>query len=182
MFGRKRSNQEAFAAVVDAYQGMLLRYATRMLNSHAAAEDVVQNVFLKCARYWKEPMEVSDNLQAWLYRVTHNEALDYLRREQRRSRHHRQHAEEVPDYVPPNNPGTDGPSDAAATAAAALSILSERERHLVTLKVYEEKSYREIADITGLSIGNVGFILHGAMKKLACHLKATQEGGANDNR
>jgi len=84
--------------------------------------------------------------------------------------------------VPPNTPGSDAPSEAAATAAEALSILSDRERHLVTLKVYEEKSYREIADITGLSIGNVGFILHGAMKKLARHLKAAQEDGANDNR
>jgi RNA polymerase sigma-70 factor (ECF subfamily) len=51
---------------------------------------------------------------------------------------------------------------------------------LVTLKVYEEKSYKEIAELTGLGIGNVGFILHGAMKKLAGHLEASKE--ADDER
>ena len=39
------------------------------------------------------------------------------------------------------------------------------------LKVYEEKSYREISEITELTEGNVGYILHHAMKKLAKMLK-----------
>ena len=66
-------------------------------------------------------------------------------------------------------------SDRAENAAEALSRLSDRERQLVVLKVYEEKSYKEIAEITGLTVGNVGFILHTAIKKLAAML-ATKEG------
>lgn len=50
-------------------------------------------------------------------------------------------------------------------------ILNHREQQLVILKVYEEKSYREISGITGLTVGNVGYILHHAMKKLARHLR-----------
>lgn len=181
MFGRDRDEQQAFSAVVDAYQGLLLRYAARMLTSRASAEDVVQNAFLKCASHWKGPMRPSDDLVAWLYRVVHNEALDQIRRERRRWSLHRRHAEEQPETVEPGAGRPAEPSDAAAAAAAALAILSERERHLVTLKVYEEKSYKEIAELTGLSIGNVGFILHGAMKKLAGHLGATK-GGDHERR
>jgi DNA-directed RNA polymerase specialized sigma24 family protein len=44
---------------------------------------------------------------------------------------------------------------------------------MVILKVYEEKSYKEISEITGLSVSNVGYILHFAMKKLAEELKKT---------
>ena len=62
----------------------------------------------------------------------------------------------------------------AENAAEALSRLSVRERQLVVLKVYEEKSYKEIAEITGLTVGNVGFILHTAIKKLAAMLAAKE--------
>ena len=44
----------------------------------------------------------------------------------------------------------------------------------MVLKVYEEHSYRKISQITGLSEGNVGYILHHAMKKLSAALKDVQ--------
>ncbi len=179
MFGRSRSEQQAFAEVVACYQGVLLRYAGRLLQGRvASAEDVVQNAFLKCAARWKQPMRPSAELSAWLYRVVHNEALDHMRRERRRLQLHRRHAEE-PTLARQEGPPRALVGDAAAQAAEALDILSERERQVVLLKVYEEKSYRQISDITGLSGGNVGYILHGAMRKLADHLKARKEGSSD---
>ncbi len=180
MFGRTPAEQEAFSAVVDAYQGALLGYVARILAQRSAAEDVVQNVLVKCAAHWKSAMEPSTALAAWLYRVAHNEAVDANRRELRRWRLHRSHAED-PALGQAESAADRTPiSDRAATAEDALGVLSERERQLVALKVYEEKSYREIAEITGLSSGNVGFILHGAMRKLAVRLRA--EGEASDGR
>ena len=67
--------------------------------------------------------------------------------------------------------GGDCFTDAGEQAAVALQTLSLREQQLVILKVYEEKSYREISDITGLTVSNVGYVLHHAMKKLARELK-----------
>ena len=91
------------------------------------------------------------------------------RRERREALHRRQVAEEG-DPVTDHPARRAGLSDAAERAAAALRILSEREQQLVILKVYEGKSYREISEITGLSVTNVGYILHQAMKKLAQEL------------
>lgn len=181
MFGRTPTEQQAFCAVVDAYQGALLGYVARILSQRSAAEDVVQNVLVKCAAHWKGAMEPGAALAAWLYRVAHNEAVDHNRRDQRRWRLQRRQAEDpavgraenADDHVPI--------SDRAASAADALGVLTERERQLVVLKVYEEKSYREIAEIAGLSVGNVGFILHGAMRKLEDRLRRA-EGETSDGR
>lgn len=168
--------ETAFAAVVDAYQARLLRYVARLLGNASAAEDVVQRAFIKCAVSWKGPLEPSEDLSAWLYRVAHNEALDFVRRERRRGFLHRRKADEDrhlgADVQAPEVPGgAEGAADDAALAAAdALRRLSDRDRLLVTLKVYEEKSYREIAAITGLSVSNVGVSLHNAMRKLAALL------------
>ena len=62
----------------------------------------------------------------------------------------------------------------AEQASAALQTLGLREQQLVILQVYEEKSYREISDITGLTVSNVGYILHHAMKKMAAELAKTK--------
>lgn len=156
----------AYRRIVDAFEGVLLRYATRLTNNATSAQDVVQNAFVKFIRNWKGPLEVGGETSAWLYRVVHNEAVDYVRGESRLQKLHAEHGGEcLARETPPPDP-----SDAALNAARALDALSPRERELVILKVYEEKSYKEIADITGLSVSNVGVILHGAMKKLAAKL------------
>jgi RNA polymerase sigma-70 factor (ECF subfamily) len=142
-----------------------------MLCDRDAAQDVVQNTFIRLASHWKDPLVPSSALATWLYRVAHNCAVDYVRRESRRDALHRQHAEDAPDTVPANRGAEFAISEAAEHATAALSRLSLREQQLVILKVYEEKSYKEISDITGLSVGNVGYILHHAMRKMADSLK-----------
>ncbi len=166
----KEERLQAFNGVVAAFEGPLLRYAARLTNSAAAAEDVVQNAFVKFIRLWKGPYETSGEVSAWLYRVVHNEAIDLIRNEARRKKLHEEHGHEAFSH-PLEEPD---PGDAALDAAKALERLSERERALVILKVYEEKSYKEIAEITGLTVSNVGVILHGAMKKLANALKGKE--------
>ena len=171
MTSKSKHRSEAFDALVRAYESRLLRYATRLTSDAAAAEDLVQETFLKLLRRWKGTLEPAPGLLAWLYRVLHNEAIDHLRRESRRRRLHRQNAEETPSDTPPDRGfGTRVP-ERARIAGEALAILTPRERNLVVLKVFEERSYREIAELTGLRPGNIGFILHHAMRKLARHLE-----------
>jgi RNA polymerase sigma-70 factor (ECF subfamily) len=176
--GRKQTKGErlgAFDAIVSAYEDGLLRYASRIMADPDAAQDVVQNTFIRLFRKWRDPLVPSPALSSWLYRVAHNCAVDLVRRKSRRDALHRKQAAERPAAAPPDRGRAFRVSDAAARAAEALHVLSLRERQLVLLKVYEEKSYREISEITGLSTGNVGYILHHAMKKLAAELGGTEE-------
>jgi len=161
----------AFEAVVSEYEGLLLRYSARILQDEHAAQDVVQETFLRLFRNWKEPFKPCSKMASWLYRVAHNCAVDYLRRQANREIAHVRHAQEQPEAVPPHRGGEPSISEAAEKAAQALQKLSLRERQLVILKVYEEKSYKEISEIMGLSVSNVGYLLHVAMKKLAAELK-----------
>ncbi|MBL7076117.1 MAG: sigma-70 family RNA polymerase sigma factor [Kiritimatiellae bacterium] len=158
---------EAFEAVVRHYESALLRYAARVLNDPDGAQDVVQDSFIRLLHRWKGEMEPSGQMTNWLYRVAHNCAVDHVRKIARRSLLHRRVAEEREQTVAPDRGQEFRVSDQAARAAAALQTLDLRERQLVVLKVYEEKSYKEIGAITGLSTGNVGYILHHAMRKLA---------------
>jgi RNA polymerase sigma factor (sigma-70 family) len=164
----------AFELVVGHYETPLLRYVARIVNRGDIAQDVVQNTFIRLFRKWEEEMVVSPKISSWLYRVAHNCSIDHLRSESRRRTLHRSQAKERPEFTLPDRGKGFQISDAAANAAEALKTLDEREKQLVVLQVYEEKSYKEISEITGLTVSNVGYILHHAMKKMAAHLKKTK--------
>ncbi len=159
---------DCFECIVAAYERRLLAYVTRLTGNPSVSEDIVQNVFFKFAASWRGEISDGPVLSSWLYRVAHNEAVDWVRRESRRIEVHEKHENERMENAGRGHEYT----DAAYLAESALMSLSERERNIVILRVYEEKSYKEIAEITGLSVGNVGFILHGAMKKIAENLSS----------
>ncbi len=165
---------KTFEAVVSEYEGALLRYAARILHDYDAAQDVVQDSFIKLFKNWKEELKPSPQVSSWLYRVVHNCAVDCLRKQSRRRLLHLRHAAERPDTVPPNRGDGFRVSEEAANAANALQTLNLRDQQLVILKIYEEKSYKEISEITGLTVTNVGYILHHAMRKLAEVMRNTR--------
>ena len=169
----KADKLAAFDRLVAEYEAPLLRYAERILRDADAAQDVVQNTFMSLFRNWREEWTPSPALSSWLYRVAHNAAVDHLRRETRRKVLHERQAEEAPQEMPPNRGAAFRISEGAEAAARALGTLALREQQLVILKVYEDLSYREISDITGLTGSNVGYILHHAMRKLAAALRGS---------
>ena len=168
---RKADQVAAFEAIVSHYEVRLIRYVSRIVSSEGAAQDIVQDTFIKLFRKWQDKLEPGPRISSWLYRVAHNRAVDHIRKQSRRHELHQRHAGEQPDFAPPNRGAGFRLGEDAARAAAALDTLNERERQLVVLKVYEEKSYKEIGEITGLTTSNVGYILHHAMKKMATVLR-----------
>jgi len=164
-----------FEALVAGGETALLRYVARILRDPDSAQDVVQETFVKCYRQWSGDLSHSPALMSWLYRVAHNRAVDVLRHRERQAELHDRHAKERDESVPADRGESKEVSQAAARAAGALQALSVREQQLVILKVYEERSYKEIAELTGLTVGHVGYILHHAMRKLAVELKREKE-------
>ena len=155
-------------AVMAQYESALLRYTTRILNNGSTAEDVVQNTFIKLFRLWTKEQPEEKQLKAWLYRVAHNEAVDHIRRESRLKLLHDRQAED-----PAAGDCRDGvhcpkpEDDRKQRVLRHLNRLHEREQQVVLLRLEEGLSYDEIAEITGRSSGNVGNILHHAVKKLS---------------
>jgi RNA polymerase sigma-70 factor (ECF subfamily) len=171
----KKARVEQFDAVVDGCETRLLRYATRILGNADLAQDVVQDTLISLYRNWDGDMVLSGPMMTWLYRTAHNRAIDYFRREDRRGRLHERHAQEAPGEPPRDPSAVLAARDSEQQAIVALEVLSARERHLVILKVFEERTYAEIAEIAGLTATNVGYILHHAMKKLAAELGGKQK-------
>lgn len=155
--------------IVAQHETALLRYAGRIVNDPTAAQDVVQNVFIKLFRNWNGQAPVK-NLKGWLYRVTHNAAVDHVRRESRLRVLHARHGEESEIITPPAPPAREQ-RERTHAVLRHLGRLSPDAQQVVLLRLQEGMSYKEIAQVTGRSVGNIGNILHHAVKKLAKAVK-----------
>jgi len=156
-----------FEDVITVHESVLLRYVTRLVNDAAAAQDVVQETFIKLFRVWHNGARPTDNLRPWLYRVAHNTAIDYIRRESRLHYLHEQEASER--AAPERNPG-EAP-ERAQIVLDHLRRLDPAEQQVLLLRMQEGLSYREISLITGRTEGNIGCILHHAVKKISASLQ-----------
>src|SRR5690606_16008815 len=88
---RHSAPAEDFAALVDPFEGPLLRYVGALLAGPADAEaqDVVQETFLRLHRQQTQyGVDSIGQLDSWLFRVAHNLARDAGRKRQRRQRMH----------------------------------------------------------------------------------------------
>lgn len=153
-------------AALSRHEAALLRYATKLVGSSLAA-DVVQDTFLALCKAKRE--EVEGHVAAWLFKVCKHRALDLGRKERRLRSLEEANVEEAPDSGPVNKLER---KEAATRVAAALATLPEREREALMLKLDAGLSYKEIAEVMGLSPSNVGFILHNAVKSVQRELSS----------
>jgi RNA polymerase sigma-70 factor (ECF subfamily) len=151
---------------VRRYQDGLLRFASRLLTDDGAAQDVVQETFLRVAEQPKRLIGV-DSVHNWLIRVARNICVDHIRRAMRKRRAVEGLAEQrAREEAPPPEAALER-EETRQLVQKAIAALRPRHRELLLLKLEEGKSYKEIAEITGLTVTNVGYLLHHAMKAVA---------------
>ena len=145
-----------------AHAGRLTAYARRLLGDPGRAADVVQETFLRLCR---QPPGDIGTLVPWLFAVCRSRALDVRRKEKRMTLI----TDEAIDARPTLTLGPAAMaerSDAAAHVARLLATLPSNQRDVLRLKFQHEQTYRQIADATGLSESNVGFLIHTGLKAL----------------
>ncbi len=174
---REHQTQDGVEAVVNACQAALLRYAARLLNNVTLAQDAVQNAFIKLGRRVPPPDGPSDEVRNWLFRVTHNEAVDLIRAEESRhrtlERFARQRVCETDDGLRSDN----DPDEREQLVLACLPVLKPLQRQVVLLRLQQGLDYETIGTIIGQKSGYVGNLLHHAVKTLAAEVKR-REGGS----
>jgi RNA polymerase sigma-70 factor (ECF subfamily) len=168
----RRGDEGAFAELVCRHEAALLRYARGLLGPGGAYEDAVQDAFLKLAR--QPPRLVPEGpavehakLARWLFQVTRNHCMDWMRAEQRRRRR------EADCAVPEATPGGIDALEARDSRQAAENLLwalPDAQREVLVLRLLGDKSYREIADLTGKAVGTVGWLISQGLQRLSAQL------------
>jgi RNA polymerase sigma factor (sigma-70 family) len=157
------------------HESALVHYTAGLLGGDwDRARDVVQDAFLKLCR--QDPDEVAERVRPWLFTVCRNRAYDLLRRDNRWATD----PEALDRLVQPEaDPAEESARrDRGREVMDCLAKLPASQQDVVRLRFQQSLSYKEISDITGMSMGNVGFLLHTAMKKLRALLEMRQQAEA----
>jgi RNA polymerase sigma-70 factor, ECF subfamily len=142
-------------------------YVASLLRDRSSAEEVTAQAFERAYRRRSSYRPGRGPVEAWLFGIARNAALDELRRRGRRARLEHDPADTAAIATADEADGL----LRRATVRAALASLDARERDLVALKFAGGLSNGEIARVLGTSESNAGTMLHRTIEKLrrACH-------------
>lgn len=190
-----QGDREAYRSLVERHQGRMLQMALEIVKNQHDAEDIVQESFVK-AFLSLDKFKGQSSFFTWLYRITHNMAVDHKRRMQRRGGQHFEYKEQFgvssdvgrskddseAEFLP-SAQNVEGPHEAlvrkqtGSKLERAFAQLSDEHRAVVTLREIDGLDYEEIAKALGIPRGTVMSRLFYARKMLQ---RALQEIAPDD--
>lgn len=170
-------DRDAFARLLERYQKQVYHQALRMVGSPEDAADMTQEAFFKA---WQglPGFQGESSLSTWLYRLTNNVCIDFLRREKKRRGDLSLDSSDNAAAIPLTD---SSPSPQAAlehkelrqAIEAGLAQLSDEHRQVLVLREISGLSYEEIGSLLDLSPGTVKSRIARARLSLAKFLRKT---------
>lgn len=152
-------DRDAFALLVERYQKPVYHQALRMVTNPDDAADMAQEAFFKA---WQglPGFQGDSSFSTWLYRLTNNVCIDFLRREKKRrgdaslDDEERNFAAALTDPAPTPQRALEQ-QELKQAVSDGLSQLSDDHRQVLVLREISGLSYEEIAQTLDLSVGTV---------------------------
>jgi RNA polymerase sigma-70 factor (ECF subfamily) len=173
-------DEHAFEQLVKKYQSMVFSTVYRYIGNPDDVEDCAQEVFIKVWRNIRK-FKKKSRLSTWIYRITANHCLTYRRKHKNPPVSLDALAEKgstppaltvEPDHVATQN---------IARIKQALQELPSRQRMALVLSQFEERSYKEIAEIMHISISSVESLIFRARTALKRKFNRSKQDRTQEN-
>lgn len=148
----------------DAHAAGLFHYLASFTGEEADAKDLLQELFIKLAR--QAIPEGIANMRAWLLRLAHRHAIDWLRRHQVRRRAEEQAPMEM--FAAHADPDQEA---LAGKLSQALAKLPVEQRSVAQLKLWDGLTFEEIAEVQGIPLNTAASRYRYALEKLRQELR-----------
>jgi RNA polymerase sigma-70 factor, ECF subfamily len=167
----RRGDEEAFRLIFERYTRPIISFIFYMVNRSDLAEELAQETFVRAFRSLHSLRDEA-KLSTWLFGIAKN-----IARESLRERHKERGRVDLTDRSvldlrasTPSPAGQLLDKELSEVVRHALLKLDEDKRLVFTLKVYQQQSYDEIAELTGYSIPKIRNDLHRARIEMRRHL------------
>lgn len=161
----------------EAFHQPLYRFIHRRVADEMAAEDLLQDVFLKIHQHGDELQDIK-KLESWIYQITRNVIIDFYRSSRPASS---LDAPEVLD-LPEELPDDDIVTELLPCVRAMVNSLPEQDRQAIVLTEYQGLTQKELAERTGLSLSGAKSRVQRAREKIkqqllaCCHFELDRRG------
>lgn len=155
----KAVKRAAFEELYSEFADRILNYAYRYLNNRSAAEDIVQDVFVKINELLADNYKIS-SIGGLLFSIANHMCLNLLKKAKLETVDYEQYRERLGEF--------DQETDSTDIVVnEALFRLGEEERQIIIYKYFCGFSFKQIAEYMGLTQENVNVKAFRARKKLA---------------
>ena len=170
----KMQTREAYSKLLDDFQQKVYGTCLSFVPNREDAEDIAQEVFVEVFNSINK-FKGESKLSTWIYRISTNKCLEFIRKKNTKKRFAFLQSISGEDYVLDkssyfteiNHPGLVlEQKETSETLFLAINKLPEAQRLIFTLNKIEDKSYKEISEITDKSIGSIESLLFRAKKNL----------------
>ena len=165
-FSKAEHVESAFRELIRRFQLPLYNHVRTMLESHTAADDVIQNIFVKI---WEGLNSFrTENLKADLYRISSNETIGYLRKKYPQI----DFDEAQPEFADFLNADEFLSSNSDELKfQKAMCYLTYKQKLVFTLNYFDGLSFDEIAELTQTTESSIVATFQHAVKKLEIYIK-----------
>jgi len=161
----KNGDDRAFSELVKMYRNQVASLAYKMVNDYDEAADITQHVFMKTSRnIWR--YDEKKKFYTWLYRITVNASIDYIRK------HHRYHHESIENVVEKADEKNLTPdvsyqrNQLRQYISEAADSLSDKQRSAFLLRDVNGCHIDDVANIMNMPEATVRWYLHRARVKI----------------
>lgn len=169
----KQGNRRAFSELVQRHQRSLLRLSLRFTREQSLAEDIVQESFIKAFQKI-DLFEGRASFKSWLFQIALNTAKNKFRERS----HDMVNIEDVNLGVDPGAEADMVQADIKKAIRAEVDRLPEKQRMALTLRIFEDLSFKEIAQIMGCPYDTAKANYRHALLKLRERLEEGESFGA----
>lgn len=160
----RRGDEEAFRLIFERYTRPVISFIFYMVSDRALSEELAQETFVRAYRNLNA-LRDDTKLSTWLFGIAKNVARESLRASQKSSRRGVElDSQAVLETIDERESPAGKLLDRELSRMISLALLSldEDKRLVFTLKIYQQRSYDEISEITGFSIPKIRNDLHRA--------------------
>ena len=172
-------NNKYYLYLMERYEKKLLRYVMRISSLRKEdAEDVLQETFIKTYKNIDD-FDVSLKFSSWIYRIAHNETINFLRKNRvlKNAINNAFNEGEVEELISEINQEEEFESKILKDRVQdVLNKMNEKYKMVLVLKFIEEKDYKEISDILQKPMGTVATLINRAKKQFR---ELAKKGGNN---
>lgn len=149
-------NEDALAVLIKRHQSKIYGFIYSKVTDRDIADDIFQDTFIKVIKTLKSnSYNEEGKFLPWVMRISHNLIVDHFRRNKKMPMHRETEEFSIFSIMTDNSPNVENRIITEQVESDLLRLIEELpddQKEVLQMRIYQDLSFKEIADLTGVSI------------------------------
>jgi RNA polymerase sigma-70 factor (ECF subfamily) len=149
-------DESALASLIERHQSKIYGFIYSKINDRDLSDDIFQDTFIKVIKTLKsQSYNEEGKFLPWVMRIAHNLVIDHFRKAKKMPFQRETEEYSIFNYMTDNSLNVEGQIISQQVESDLIKLLDELpedQKEVIMMRIYQDLSFKEIADLTGVSI------------------------------